>query len=85
MNKLKEFFYSIFKVKPLEPKRHKPKCPNCNSRDQEYGYWTRGWNHLCDQAAGDYGYFCNNCYHVHFLDSKEGFETRNPEWIEAMR
>lgn len=58
--------------------RKNGKCSKCGSHDRRYGEYTRAWNALCNQAAGDSGYYCMNCKHIDF--HTPDFET----WLAMM-
>jgi len=58
-------------------------CPECNSINLSYGYYNRGWNNLCGQAIGDYGYYCNKCGKIHFEQNIEKYKSKLPDWCTA--
>jgi hypothetical protein len=58
------------------------KCSACGCKDRKWDYYTRAWNDLCNQAAGDAGYYCTRCRHIDF--HTPDFETwlaMMPKWI----
>jgi len=60
-------------------KRHK--CEACGSYDVKYsGRWTRGWNHYCNQAYGDWGSWCNKCHHITWDTTMERHIETLPKW-----
>jgi hypothetical protein len=58
------------------------KCPNCGSRGHRKTShnFTRGWNHLCTQASGDFGKYCESCQSVYFEKSDEEYLDGLPDW-----
>lgn len=56
-------------------------CPYCRKRGIERGYWARGRNHLCSQAAGDWGGYCPHCHKVSFRTTDEEWEAAELEWV----
>lgn len=53
------------------------KCPCCNTRghmQRTYYSYNRGYNTLCQQAAGDSGMWCRNCLTVIWHQTDEQFE-----------
>ena len=58
------------------------KCSKCGSKDRRWGEYTRAYNDLCKQAAGDAGYYCMNCTHIDFhTPDFEVWLARMPRWI----
>ncbi len=58
------------------------KCSNCGSKDRRYGEYTRAWNDLCGQSAGEAGYYCMNCTHIDFhTPDFEVWLALTPRWI----
>ena len=79
-------------IKPRQP--HLPqtnvrcsvsRCEKCGSKNvgNTYSGYTRGYNELCQQACGDRGTFCNDCYHVTFVQSLEDYKKSLPNWCRA--
>lgn len=58
-------------------------CPKCLRMQMRRGYYTRGWNNLCDQATGDNGYRCYNCGHMVWDHTLEEYKERLPKWCKA--
>ena len=57
------------------------KCPHCGARGhRESRFYQRGYNHLCRQAAGDRGKFCQGCLKVYFEASDEEYMKTLPSW-----
>lgn len=60
------------------------KCSHCGSRRTEYSYkYTRGWNHLCQQACGDSGFYCLNCRKITWDKTLKEYKAILPNWCEA--
>lgn len=57
-----------------------PKCGHCKSTRIKKGYFSRGWNKLCNQASGDNGYWCNHCFKISWIDSYERAIEKKKEW-----
>jgi len=58
------------------------KCPHCGKRNTKHGYWSRGHNYLCDQAYGDYGYYCNLCNKITWQYDIKEHMSNLPNWCE---
>lgn len=68
-----------------QPKKYKPvklPCERCGSRDTSRGFYTRGYNELCTQAAGDSGHWCNTCGHITFDQSYEDYVAGLQSWVK---
>jgi hypothetical protein len=62
--------------------RKNGRCSKCGSKDRRYGEYTRGWNGLCEQAAGDTGYYCVSCKHIDFRTPDfEAWLNKMPLWV----
>lgn len=61
-------------------------CTNCGSMRTSGGHYSRAWNALCDQAAGEHGYYCSDCGNIDF-DTPDFSEWMNnqPSWIVEKR
>lgn len=59
------------------------RCKHCGSKKIDKGYYTRGWNNWCEQAAGDEGYWCNDCLKVSFIKSLDEYKDQLPKWVTA--
>lgn len=58
------------------------KCANCGERHLEFGYYSRAWNTLCEQAAGESGHYCLSCHTIHFATPDfDVWLSRQPRWI----
>jgi len=59
------------------------KCDTCSTRGElRTGYYTRAYNSLCEQAAGEHGYYCMNCRTINFDTPNFGeWMTKQPKWI----
>jgi len=58
------------------------KCSKCGSKNRRYGEYTRAWNDLCGQAAGDSGYYCMDCNHIDFHTPEfQSWLSQMPIWI----
>ena len=55
-------------------------CPKCASSNLKSGYWIRGWNNLCNQAAGDEGHRCYECGYIQWEKSYEEYVKILPHW-----
>jgi hypothetical protein len=57
-------------------------CPHCGSMimDKNDRYMSRGYNHLCRQACGSLGWFCDSCNKVHYKKTDEEFLDTLPNW-----
>lgn len=77
---------NIFKKKP-QPNTDKKtviRCGRCNGKKvSTTGSYTRGWNELCNQAAGDRGAYCYSCGYVTFIRSLEDYKASLPPWVRA--
>jgi hypothetical protein len=62
-----------------------PTCKKCGSTDVHKGHYTSGWNNLCQQASGDNGTLCCNCWHVEFEESFEVRKEKTPKWVTLHR
>lgn len=58
------------------------RCKKCGAREHRVrsSRYARGWNHLCTQAAGDYGVYCSHCHTVHFEKTDEEYLDTLPDW-----
>lgn len=77
LKQFKSFFYK--KIKAHD-------CPNCGAMikdDSISSRWARGYNHLCRQADGDDGWYCESCRKVHFKDSLEEHLKKLPDWCSV--
>ena len=60
----------------------KKRCPNCGSKDRRAGEYTRAWNDLCNQAAGEIGDYCMDCQFIEFRTPDfEVWLKKQPRWI----
>jgi len=57
-----------------------PTCPHCGSWNVRRGYFTRGWNHLCEQTAGDRGVQCPECLTITFDKTRKESLKITPCW-----
>lgn len=60
-------------------------CKRCRGWNTYYGYYSSGWNHLCNQASGDYGRLCTDCWYIEFNESLEIRRVKSPSWVSAYR
>ena len=58
---------------------NRPKCEQCGSCDVGSGSYTRGFNHLCGQAHGSYGHYCN---HITYTVPDEDYVNTLPKWCD---
>ena len=61
------------------------RCSHCRSRDTHWGYYSRGWNNLCQQAHGSDGHWCGNCYKISFRLSTKEYRHIIPDWCDVVR
>jgi hypothetical protein len=59
------------------------RCYHCGSKKIDRGYYSRGWNNLCNQASGDYGYWCYDCCKVSFIKTLDEYKATLPKWCES--
>lgn len=73
----------IFKsIKEWFNKNHH-RCSKCGSRDTVHGHkWIRGWNALCEQMYGDWGWFCHKCKKIDFETTLEEHKQTLPHWCK---
>lgn len=78
-------FKNIFKALRAKPRQEEKviPCKHCGSKKTENGFYTRGWNNLCQQADGDNGAWCPKCCKVTFARSLESYKASLPEWCVA--
>lgn len=57
------------------------RCEKCGSLNIRKGYYTSGWNNLCNQASGDNGVICEDCIHVEFDEPFEERLKKKPDWV----
>lgn len=76
--------------KPHQPHLHKAgvsrsisRCSHCGSKKINRGHYIRGWNNLCEQGAGDEGYWCYDCCKVTFIRTLEEYEQIKQDWVTA--
>jgi len=62
---------------------HKKICPKCRSLLMQRGYYIRGWNDLCDQATGDFGYRCYDCGYIEWNKTCGEYKKELPHWCHA--
>jgi hypothetical protein len=60
-------------------------CVKCESWNTSYGYYSSGWNNYCNQASGDRGRLCTDCWHVEFDKPYEVRKAEKPHWITLHR
>ncbi len=60
--------------------KKRKRCGHCNSSKIEKGYYVRGYNSLCEQASGDDGYWCNNCWKISWVRSVEEAKAVSVDW-----
>ena len=58
-----------------------PRCKKCGSKHLEKGYWSRGWNDCCNQAAGSRGTRCYDCGLIIWDKPYEEAIKEMPEFI----
>lgn len=58
------------------------KCGHCNSRKVDWGYWNRGWNYLCEQAAGAPGLYCRDCQKITWDQTDDEIKEAWPDWCK---
>ena len=58
-------------------------CEKCGTRALHRGYWTRGHNHMCEQATGDDGTRCFECGDIVWDRTFEEYKKALPRWCEA--
>lgn len=75
-----------------------PKCPSCGHRalEEAHGGWARGWNNLCEQAAGATGRWRRGCEKVQFEEAAGVYYARmrrttpwvtprrDPDWVRSV-
>jgi hypothetical protein len=62
-----------------------PTCKKCGSTAVHKGYYTSGYNNLCEQASGDDGTLCTDCWHIEFDEPFEVRKEKKPEWVTLHR
>ena len=62
---------------------HIETCEKCGSIHLKRGYYTSGWNYLCNQASGDIGVICCDCIHVKFDEPLEVRQEKSPSWVKT--
>lgn len=71
---MNKFIAKLFKL---------PICGKCNSLKMKPGYYSRGWNNLCEQACGDHGYLCDRCLKITWKQTLEEYKKKLPYWCRA--
>ena len=64
------------------------KCPKCGQRSLDSNhshFWSRGRNHLCEQACGDAGWRCYECGYIEWDQTLEEYKRSLPSWCEATK
>ena len=62
------------------------RCPHCGSRDTHHSYgYIRGYNRLCQQAAGDAGHYCRGCGGIAWDQTHAQFVASCPSWVHPYR
>jgi hypothetical protein len=57
-------------------------CKKCGSKLLHHGYWSRAYNSLCQQAAGDKGVRCYDCGDIVWEEPNfDKWISEMPEWI----
>lgn len=59
------------------------RCTKCGSHKLKEGYYTSGWNNLCQQASGDKGVFCKRCGKIEFDETLVQRKAKAPAWIDV--
>lgn len=62
-------------------KKLKVPCDHCGSKNTKSGFYIRAYNTMCQQAAGDHGYYCESCSRVSFDRTKEEYNSTKPDWV----
>lgn len=60
-------------------------CPHCGAMifDKDNRMLARGYNHLCRQSSGDWGWFCKSCHKVHYEHTLEEYLDIEPDWCSC--
>jgi hypothetical protein len=83
MKKAKNFVLALKQALNIPAVKRSRRCPMCNSKHLDDGYWIRGWNDLCSQACGDIGTRCFDCGHIEWKQSCEDYKAELPKWCRA--